>query len=177
MLVIPVITLIGGLRSIAVDCKQHVVKQQVGLLPDSKDRVPLYSRFLGYTSAAVFRYWEALDEEGRRCMQCFLLADRMFAIRYSLAFAISIVVGAFFLKNLTLSILALCPLLMFAADWTENTTLLGQLKHYVPGNEQSLDQGRIRIASLATIAKFVMFALTAGSILWLVVLVLRMEWV
>lgn len=121
-------------------------------------RKPLASRISGYGAEEVLTYWNRLGDDGRRAEVTFLRIDFLFAIFYSAALAFSIITtwtASDFRISLVLLLVPVAAAL--AADWTETAIHLKHLDGHITKTFtlQDIDPIAIKIASIATVTKFV----------------------
>lgn len=123
---------------------------------------------LSYDAAAVQRHWAALNADGLRREKRFFQLDLAFPVLFAAAFAYSLPAASRLLaRPIGAGYLLVPVVLMLAADWTENATLLGQLQRFRAG--EALQPEQVRLASHATRAKLllvlVLTLLIAGLLL------------
>lgn len=115
---------------------------------------------LSYDAAAVRRHWAALDADGLRRERRFLRLDLAFPVLFAGAFAYSLLAASRLLaRPIGPGYLLVPVVLMLAADWTENVTLLGQLQRF--SAHEALQPEQVRLASHATRAKLLLVLVLA----------------
>jgi hypothetical protein len=142
------------------------------LLTNAKpaDRKPLAQR-LTYDVDAVKGHWGALDGEALRDERRFLQLDLLFPLLYGAALAFSLVMAWDALGRRFNVAYVLAPVLITVlADWVENSLQLGQLANYTAGT--MLQEGSIRVASIATLLKLLFFSGASLALILLVCLLL-----
>lgn len=120
---------------------------------------PLNFRFRGYDVQAVAAYWQWLGADGRAAELRFLKADLVFPIWYAGLMLASIATGWLALdRPWPLGLLAAPVLVTVVADWVENLEHIAQLARF--HRSEPLQAARVRLASVATSVKLLMFWLS-----------------
>jgi hypothetical protein len=133
-------------------------------------QAPLYQRFR-YNAEDVRTYWKAFGGKLSR-ERLFLELDLVFPFLYGGGLAAGLLLAWASLGRPFHPAWVLAPVLVgVLADWTENLIQLGQMRIYVNNGPQALQDGWIRVASVATAVKL---ASLGGA---LVVLFFLVGWV
>ena len=155
----------GGAAMSSWSHRDEVTRQLALVAPD--DDTPLNRRF-GYDAVAVDRHWAALDASAREHERVFLLLDLIFPFLYGGAFAASLLIGwASLGRPFRPALLLGLVLVMVLADWGENLIQLDQLGRYASDGGSALQDGWIRLASAATMVKWLGVAGSTITLLWL----------
>lgn len=151
-----------------------VRKRMAGL--DERHRTPLNLRLLGYQPDEVRHLWGALrgtPEDAKDLLgheERSLRLDLIFPSLYAVALGVSLLLAwGWRNRGFSQGWLLLPVVIYLLADWTENLIQLGQLRLYRQAGPNALQDGRIRIASMATTVKLLFFC---SSFLLIVVLLL-----
>lgn len=163
---LPLLVLFGGARLMGRASQRHLVLRALaGSGADERDKAFLNQRWRGYSKADAHRHWSAIasDRDGAALAaeKHFLKLDLILPVAYcaamwgGLALLWHLLDRPFAYGWLVLPVVA-----TLFADWVENSIQLGQLAHFEPHDESSLDSRKIRFASAATSLKLLAFALT-----------------
>lgn len=134
--------------------------------PDSLDKRR------GYSLSDVRGYWTALGKEGRAAEERFLRWDLSYPFAYGGALGAGVLITWSRLTTLHVvpPVALVAPIVIASvADWVEGLVHLRQLRRYKSGGAAAVEEGPIRLASIATLTKLAFLLL---SILILGVLVL-----
>jgi hypothetical protein len=125
------------------------------------DKKELNMRCRGYSRASVHRHWAALDRQALTFHRWFLQLDLAFPILYGFALAIPMLWNWEIIGEPFAPIWLLLPLFItILADWAENLIHLSQLQRYMEQGAAGLHSGWIKVASMATTVKLVLFVST-----------------
>jgi hypothetical protein len=165
---------IGALTMRRLTGQREVARRLVDKLPARRDQTPLNQRFLGYDRAAVQRHWGALaiDPPLLRSERSALLLDLIFPLLYGAALVASLLLCRRWLQPpFDCGWLLLPVAIGVLADWTENLVQLKQIRRFQEAEAapEALEDGWIRVASVATQVKLLFLG---GSALILLILVL-----
>jgi len=128
---------------------------------------PLYQR-LSYDLDDVKEYWAGFGD-GLPAERLFLKLDLVFPLVYGGAFAASLLLAWEALGRPVPPRWLLAPVVLtMLSDWTENLVQLAQIERYLGRGGGALQEGRIRVASLATAVKLISLV---GCFVALVILV------
>lgn len=173
IIVLPAFTLIVGDKIISKITDRHTTLKLYEALEHEEDRTPLNLRLTGYDSHAVERHWAALNTETSQTSERhFLQADLVLSVFYSAAFFVSLLLAwSLINKQFPLTWLILPLAITLLVDWIENIIHLWQLERFAHTGE--LQNQWIKIASIATSAKFLFFIFTYLLLLTLVLFFVR----
>lgn len=158
IVLLPFVVFIAGARLMAAWTGHEHVTARLQQHAAADDRTPLNQRF-GYDVAAVARHWGALDGESFAAERQFLELDLVFPFFYGAAFAVSLLLGAGLVApSMSRAWLIVLVAIVVSSDWTENLLQLGQLRQFVEGGAEALQESWIRVASVATVIKLISFA-------------------
>jgi hypothetical protein len=171
LLAVPVLVFAGGAYLIGKLSDRQTVTNQLKTAPiEDKDKNPLGLRFCGYNSAAVGRHWGALDPNALGLERRSLELDLMFPFFYGAALAGALLCAwATLSRPLPPAWLLLPVAITVVADWIENLVQLGQLRLFNASHEAGLQSGWIRIASAATVTKWLFSAVASLLLIYLTV--------
>jgi hypothetical protein len=173
VIVLPTVVSVGGGAIMTRLSGRAIVTSQLAKLPKA-DRTPLNSRWLGYDKPAVERHWGVLDRAALAAETRFLEIDLFFPIVYGGAFLVALLIAwASLGREFNPAWIVAVVAVTIASDWTENLTLLPQIRAFATSGAASLDAGRIGIAAAATMLKLAgvvtLMLVTAG-------MAIRMFW-
>lgn len=165
------VTIVAGKLMVEVSGRDRIVQS----ITDKGGTVPkaLQRRFFGYDPSEANAYFDALGSAGRWADIRLLQFDLLFPLLYGTALAFSIVTLRSALDIRASLAWFLIPVIAaIVADWIETAILLQQMKNFdLTG---TLDEGQIKLASIATITKSVSITLSAVLIiLFAVALLIR----
>ncbi|HEY3570204.1 MAG TPA: hypothetical protein VGP73_19885 [Thermoanaerobaculia bacterium] len=164
MLAIPLLLFYGGAWVLTKASGRDLVVKQLS----AAGQKPLSQR-RSYDAAAFQNYWAVLDDSARRAEQRFLELDLLFPFVYCGGLAAGLLMAWAALGRTFNPAWLLAPVgLTLLADWTENLLQLDQLKRFLAGGAQTLQEGWIRIASAATTLKLLSFGATSVLLIGLV---------
>jgi hypothetical protein len=155
--VLPYVVLRAGAWAAArISGRERVTRLLAAAAPD--DRTPLNQR-RSYDAGAVQRHWGALDADALGREARFLQMDLLLPVLFTAAFAFSFIRMVEWLGPPLQPAFFLVPVAaLLLADWTENGTMLRQLGRYAASGGSALQAKPIRIASMATLVKLLLFA-------------------
>lgn len=136
--------------------------------PDSLDKRK------GYSLSDARGYWRALGEKGRAAEERFMWWDLSYPLAYGGALCAGVLVAWSRLGLHVVPPVALVAPIVIAsvADWVEGLVHLRQLRRYKSGGEVAVEEGPIRLASIATLLKLAFLTLSFLILLALVALLL-----
>ena len=144
---LPIVGLLGGGR---------LFVELSGRQESAGRGTPLFMRFTGYSVTDVATYWSdiASGGTGLKTERRFLELDLIFPFVYGGALCTSLLLlwtalGRTFSPAIPVVLIALTIL----ADWCENLIQLRQLELFVALGAKGLQEGWMRLASIATIVK------------------------
>jgi hypothetical protein len=164
--IVPLVALGVGIRVFDRLPEYKAIQHRiVGEKPLYRSVEPIYARPAGYSAEEAAAYWQLLAEDAAS-ERHMLKVDLAFPVFYGTAFAAALLLAWSTLGWSFSRAWLLAPVVVLvAADWTENITLLGQLAQLSAGN--ALSPLWIGVASLATQLKLGMLVvcviLTTGS--------------
>jgi len=168
LLALPFISFIGGAWAMSKMSNHQLVTQRLqeaGLKP--------LNRRLGYDLSEVRRCWGALNKSAISAEQRFLELDLVFPFVYGGAFVASLLIAWVLLGRPFNPIWFMAPVaITILADWIENLTQLNQIKRYLNDGETALEANWIRVASVATTVKLLVFSGVTIFLLTLTVLII-----
>lgn len=174
MIVLPTIIFLGGAAIMTRLSGRAIATRQLESLSNKDDRTPLNSR-LHYDTKAVTTHWGALKSDGLAAETRFLEIDLVFPLVYGGALLAALLFGWATLGrpfNPTWIVVAVAITVL--ADWAENLTQLGQIEGFARSGAAALDDGRIALASMATLIKLAgVFVLGAGTLTMAVLALFR----
>jgi hypothetical protein len=160
-LVIPALLFFGGVAGMAAASDQEHVKRRLADAAPPVDRKPLNMRVTGYDAAAVRRHWGALDPRALAAVRGLLKLDLIFPLVYGAGLAVGLLLAWSSLERpFSRAWLVLPVAITMVADWTENVVQLHQLARFQASAAHPLHAGMIRIASVATVVKLLLFGTT-----------------
>ena len=164
---LPIIVFVGGgWLMLQISGRGHVAKPPATVDPTALKPI---GRRLTYNLDDAKKYWKSLGSDGLHAEQRLLQLDLAFPLFMGAALAFSLVMAWDSLSRpFNLAWLLLPVLLAVLADWAENLAQLNQIKSYLTSGEEGLQERLIRIASTATMLKWVFYF---GSSLMLLVLI------
>lgn len=169
VLFLPLVVFLGGAWLMSeMGGRTYILNRlAVSSLP-ACDKKPLNQR-LGYDKSAVARYWNTFDHTALNSEQHLLELDLVFPLVYSAALVTSLLLVWVMLDRPFSAMWIVTPAaLVILADWTENLTLMNQLKQFRLHGGESLQASMIQVASLATCTKLISFCTLALFIVGLV---------
>lgn len=112
----------------------------------------------GYDVGGVSRHWGAFDDDGLRAEKRFLQLDLAFPLFFGAALAFSLVLAWDLAGRPFNPAWLLAPVLLgVLADWAENLAQLNQIGGYLASGAEGLRENVVRVASTATVLKWLFF--------------------
>ncbi len=154
---------------------RDLVEQSLKRYRPSERWTFLNVRIKGYGVSDATQLWQAIsdatDGDGLRSEMTLLKLDLVFPLFYGAALLISLLMTWEMLgQPFGMAWLFVPVVTTIVADWIENGVQIGQLQRFMAG--APLQDGLVRIASYATTAKLLFFALTCVVVLGLAGIVL-----
>ena len=136
-------------------------------LPDGVPKT-LNMRPFGYDKTTFAKYYEALNEDGRKVEQLFLELDLIFPFVYGGALAASLLFGWIMLDRPFSPAWLLVPVAtILVADWTENLIHLGQIGKFTGTAAPDISSLAVGVASIATMVKIWTIVISYSLLIWL----------